>query len=68
MIDIQPMHDSKKHIPIILGKHFLTIVDAHIQCRTGNIQLCFSNMIIELNIFNIAKQSRDGDEEIVDVD
>ena len=68
VIDTQPIQDSRKHISIILGRPFLAIVDAHIQCRTGNIQLSFGNMTMELNIFNIAKQPHNADDGIVDVD
>ena len=55
VIDTQPIQDSRKHIPIILGQLFLTTADAPIQCRIGNMQLFFCNMTMELNIFNIAK-------------
>ncbi|KAH9745636.1 hypothetical protein KPL70_004147 [Citrus sinensis] len=60
--------DSRKHIPIILGRPFLATANAHIQCRTGNMQLSFGNMTMELNTFNIAKQPHNADDEIVDVD
>ena len=66
--DTQPIQDSRKHIPIILGRPFLATVDAHIQCRTENMQLSFSNMTMELNFFNIAKQPHNADDAIVDVD
>ncbi|KAH9658411.1 Endonuclease [Citrus sinensis] len=68
VIDTQPIQDLRKHIPIILGRPFLATADAHIQCRTGNMQLSFGNMTMELNIFNIAKQPHSADDEIVDVD
>ena len=64
----QPIQDSRKHIPIILGRPFLATADAHIQCKTGNMQLSFGNMTIELNIFNIDKQPHSADDGIVDVD
>ncbi|KAH9705552.1 Endonuclease [Citrus sinensis] len=68
VIDTQPIQDSRKHIPIIQGQPFLASADAHIQCRTGNMQLSFGNMTMELNIFNITKQPHNVDDEIVDVD
>ena len=68
VIDIQLIQDSRKHIPIILGRPFLATVDAHIQCWTGNMQLSFSNMTMELNIFNITKQPQNANDGIVDVD
>ncbi|KAH9769485.1 Integrase catalytic domain-containing protein [Citrus sinensis] len=67
VIDTQPIQDSRKHIPIILGRPFLATADTHIQCRTGNMQLSFGNMTMELNIFNIAKQPHNADDGIVDV-
>ena len=68
VINTQPIQDSRKHIPIILGRPFLATADDHIQCKTGNMQLSFGNMTMELNIFNIAKQLHYVDDEIVDVD
>ncbi|KAH9686664.1 hypothetical protein KPL70_014445 [Citrus sinensis] len=68
VIDTQPIQDSRRHIPIILGRPFLATADAHIQCRTGNMQLSFGNITMELNIFNIAKQPYNADNGIVDVD
>ncbi|KAH9801431.1 hypothetical protein KPL71_001027 [Citrus sinensis] len=68
VIDTQPIQDSRKQIPIILGRPFLATADAHIQCRTGNMQLSFGNITMELNIFNIAKQPHNEDDGIVDVD
>ncbi|KAH9769590.1 hypothetical protein KPL71_012072 [Citrus sinensis] len=68
VIDTQPIQDSRKHIFIILGRPFLATADAHIQCRTGNMQLSFGNMTMDLNIFNISKQPHNADDEIVELD
>ncbi|KAK9190504.1 hypothetical protein WN943_019110 [Citrus x changshan-huyou] len=68
VIDTKLIQDSRKHIPIILGRLFLATANAHIQCRIGNMQLYFGNMTIELNIFNIAKQPHNTNDEIIDVD
>ena len=68
VIDTQPIQDSMKHIPIILGRPFLATADAHIQFRNGNMQLSFGNMTMELNIFNIVKQHHNAEDRIVDVD
>ena len=68
VIDTQPIQDSRKHIPIMPGRPFLATVDAHIQYRTGNMQLSFGNITMELNIFNIVKQPHNADDGIVDVD
>ena len=64
VIDTQLVQDQKKNIPIILGQLFLATVDAHIQCKIGNMQLSFGNMTLKLNIFNIAKQPLDQGERI----
>ncbi|KAH9669187.1 hypothetical protein KPL70_021684 [Citrus sinensis] len=60
--------DSRKYIPIILGRPFLATADTHIQCRTGNMQLSFGNMTMELNILNITKQPHNVVNGIVYVD
>lgn len=67
VIDTQPVQDSTKHIPIILGRPFLATAYAHISCRTENMQLSFGNMTIKLNIFNAPKQAQE-DDEVVEVD
>ncbi|KAH9782028.1 hypothetical protein KPL71_008713 [Citrus sinensis] len=68
VIDTQSIQDSRKHIPIILCQPFLATADAHIQCKTGNMQLSFDNMTMHLKIFNIAKLPHNADDEIVNVD
>lgn len=68
VIDTPPIEDSRKHISIILGRPFQRIVDAYIHCRNQNIMLSFGNMIMKLNIFNIAKQPHDWEDEVVDID
>ncbi|XP_024044701.1 uncharacterized protein LOC107174952 [Citrus sinensis] len=62
VIDTQHVHDPKKHTPVILGRPFLATADALINCRNGNMQLSFGNMIMELNIFNVTKQPQEEDE------
>lgn len=56
------MQDSKKHIPIILGRPFLATSNAIINCKNGIMQLSFGNITIELNVFNVTKQLYDEDE------
>ena len=67
VIDTQLVQNSNKHISMILGPPILATADARIQCRIGNIQLSFGNMIVELNIFNITKQPLDKDDVKVDL-
>jgi hypothetical protein len=46
-------------IPVILGCPFLTTSNALINCKNRLMKLCFGNMILEMNVFNICKQPRD---------
>jgi hypothetical protein len=54
-------------IPIILGRPFLTISNALINCRNGLMKLSFGNMTLEMNVFNICKQTGD-DNDLQEVD
>lgn len=62
VLDTQPVQDSKKHIPVILGRPFLATSNAIINCMNGIMQLSFGNMTIKLNVFNVTKQPHDEDE------
>ena len=66
-IDTQHVQDPKKYTSVILDRPFLATTDAHISCRTGNMELSFGNMTMQLNIFNVPKQTQD-DDEVVEVD
>jgi hypothetical protein len=46
-------------IPVILGRPFLAIANALINCRTGIMKLSFGNLTVELNIFDISRQPFD---------
>ena len=56
------MVEMKSKIPLILGRPFLAIVNALINCRNGLMKLSFRNMILEINIFHVRKQPLDEDE------
>jgi hypothetical protein len=62
VIDTVPVLDVMNQILVILGRPFLAMVNALINCRTGVIKISFGNMIVELNIFNINKQPPKYDE------
>jgi preprotein translocase subunit SecA len=47
---------------VILGRLFLATTNALINCRTGVMKISLGNMIVELNIFHIRKQSLEYDE------
>ncbi|XP_035542082.1 uncharacterized protein LOC118344790 [Juglans regia] len=48
--------------PVILGRPFLATSNAIINCRSGVLNLSFSNMTLELNIFNLCRQPQDLEE------
>ncbi|XP_070667485.1 uncharacterized protein [Malus domestica] len=62
VLDIAPVLDSKNHFPVILGRPFLATCDANISCRSLIMKLCFGNMTLEVNIFNVFRQSHGDDE------
>jgi hypothetical protein len=62
VIDTEPVHDVVNQIPVILGRPFLAMANALINCRTGVMKIAFGNMTVELNIFNINNQPLDYDE------
>ncbi|GFY90811.1 hypothetical protein Acr_07g0010080 [Actinidia rufa] len=57
VLDKHPVANPETQIRVILGRPFLSTSDAFIQYRNGIIRLAFENMTLELNIFNVAKQS-----------
>ena len=56
VLDNEPIVSEPNHVPIILGRPFLAIANAIINCRNGVMQLTFGNMTLELNIFHLNKQ------------
>jgi len=54
-------------IPVILGRQFLATSITLINCRNEMMKLSFGNMTLNMNIFNICKQSRD-DSDLQEVD
>ncbi|XP_058181125.1 uncharacterized protein LOC131299554 [Rhododendron vialii] len=57
VLDTQPVQNSKGHILVILGRPFLATSNAQINCRNGVMKMSFGNMTVDLNIFDIDKQS-----------
>ena len=59
-------------MPIILGRPFLATSNAIINYRNGVMQLIFSNMKLELNIFHLSKKhvhpKEEGLEEVCLID
>ena len=49
------MVNQGTQFPVILGRPFFATANAIIHCRGGLMTLSFSNMTINLNIFNVIK-------------
>ena len=58
VLDTKPIANGPNHVPIILGRPFLAIANAIINCRNGVIQLTFGNMTLELNIFHLSNKHK----------
>ena len=54
VLDIEPLCKGATSVPIILGRLFLAIENALINCQNGVMQLSFGNMTLELNAFNLS--------------
>jgi hypothetical protein len=61
VLDTQPV-ETCNSIPIILGRPFLATSNALINCMNGVMKLSFGNMTLEMNVFNIYKQSGDDND------
>ena len=58
VIDTEPIASGPNHVPIILGRPFLSTGNAIINCRNGVMQLTFGNMTLELNIFHLSHKHK----------
>ena len=56
VLDTKPIAVGANYVPIILGRSFLAISNAIINCQNGVMQLTFGNMTLELNIFHLSKK------------
>ena len=62
MLDMEPVQNLGNQIPVILGRPFLGVANALINCRIGVMKISFGNTTVELNIFHIRKQPLEYDE------
>ena len=51
VLDIEVVAVGANYVSIILGRLFLATSNVIINCRNGVMQLMFSNMTLEVNIF-----------------
>jgi len=61
VLDTQPV-EACNSIPVILRRPFLATSNALINCRNELMKLSFGNMTLEMNVFNICKQSGDNND------
>nr|CAN73680.1 hypothetical protein VITISV_018335 [Vitis vinifera] len=62
MLDTKPLKNGVNSVLIIFGIPFLATTNALINYRNGLMQLSFGNMTVEMNVFNLCKQSMDHDD------
>ena len=58
VLDTEPMAESTRQVPNILGRPFLATANAIINCRNGVMQVTFGNMTLELNIFHLSNKDK----------
>ena len=61
--DTEPVAEGNNHVPIILGRPFLSTSNSIINCRNGVMQLTFGNMTLELNIFHLSSKHKSMEEK-----
>ena len=62
VFNTQPVVNQGTQFPVILGRPFLATANAIIHCRGGLMTLCFGNMTVNLNIFNVIKEIWDEED------
>ena len=63
ILDTEPIAREPNHVPIILGKPFLAIANALINCHNWVMQFTFGNITLELNVFHLCKRHPNQDED-----
>ena len=63
VLDTEPMAESTRQVPIILGRPFLAIANVIINYRNGVMQLTFGNMTLELNIFHLSNKDKPAEDK-----
>ena len=68
VLDTEPIASRPNHVPIIMGRPFLSIANAIINCQNGVMQLTFGNMTLELNIFHLSNKHKlvENDNQLTD--
>jgi hypothetical protein len=61
VLDTESVQNPGSQIPVILGRPFLAMANALINCRTWVMKISFGNMTVKLNIFHIKNQPLEYD-------
>jgi hypothetical protein len=59
VLDTKPVPNPEKLIPVILGRPFLAMANACINCCIGIMEIFFGNMKVRVNIFNAFRHAPD---------
>jgi len=59
--------NPRAQTPVILGRPFLAIANAIINCKNGSMRLTFGDMSREVNVFNLGKQPHDVENQTFEV-
>ena len=68
VLEIEPVVNNYKPIPVILGWPFLATANSLINCKNGLMNLSFGNITLELNVFNMCMQPNEENENEDDTD
>ena len=63
VLDTELVAEGTNQVPIIIGRQFFATSNAIINCRNGVMQLTFSNMTLELNIFHLSNKDKPAEDE-----
>ena len=63
VLNIEPVVVGANYVPIILGRPYLATSNSLINCWNEVMQLTFSNMTLELNIFHLSSKHANPEEE-----
>jgi len=61
------LSNPRSQTPVILGRPFLAIANAIINCGNGSMRLTFRDMTREVNIFDLGKQPNDIEDQTFEV-
>ena len=67
VFETTPVSNPRGQILVILGRPFLATSNALINCHSGLIKLILENMTVDLNSFNLERQTRNSSDKSLKV-